>query len=338
MSNYTGAKCEYCHKVFSDKDDIVVCPECGSPYHRACFEQAGECVNHELHEKGGSWTAASEGEGESDGDIRCPRCGESNPSTGIFCTRCGMPLRFDAGERPFNGTAQPGQSQNGQGFGNNGQGFGMGRGFGGGFGGFGPGQPGNFGMPFQGEQINKDTDIDGNSVGEYVKFAGSNPIYFIMQFIRFAKTHIKYSVNFVALFFTEFYFFYRKMYKQGIIAFVSLTLLSVPYFVTLLGTGMIANVSVPSFMVDNENTVRLVLNICSLLSCGIRVLFGLMANYWYYSKARKTLGEIKNNALDEERKNDMIAKNGGTSIQALIVSVTVYFTVVVAVLMIAVAL
>ncbi|MBQ3919840.1 MAG: hypothetical protein II695_09210, partial [Oscillospiraceae bacterium] len=31
---YTGHKCMVCGKVFTDDDDVVVCVECGTPYHR----------------------------------------------------------------------------------------------------------------------------------------------------------------------------------------------------------------------------------------------------------------------------------------------------------------
>ena len=55
MADFTGAKCEYCKKIFTSTDDVVVCPDCGTPYHRECYIEAGECINYELHEKGGDW-------------------------------------------------------------------------------------------------------------------------------------------------------------------------------------------------------------------------------------------------------------------------------------------
>ncbi|MBS6236502.1 MAG: hypothetical protein KH615_11425, partial [Clostridiales bacterium] len=39
--DYTGLKCPVCGKPFGTDDDIVVCPEYGAPYHRACYQQAG---------------------------------------------------------------------------------------------------------------------------------------------------------------------------------------------------------------------------------------------------------------------------------------------------------
>lgn len=55
MLDYQGCKCHYCQKSFKNDDDIVVCPECGTPYHRHCFQDAGQCTNIELHQSGESW-------------------------------------------------------------------------------------------------------------------------------------------------------------------------------------------------------------------------------------------------------------------------------------------
>lgn len=35
--DYRGQHCPICGKEFCDGDDIVVCPECGTPYHRECY-------------------------------------------------------------------------------------------------------------------------------------------------------------------------------------------------------------------------------------------------------------------------------------------------------------
>ena len=43
--DYRGQHCPICGKEFCDGDDIVVCPECGTPYHRECYKTAGHCVN-----------------------------------------------------------------------------------------------------------------------------------------------------------------------------------------------------------------------------------------------------------------------------------------------------
>ncbi len=37
--DYTGKKCPICSEKFKADDDIVVCPKCGAPYHRSCYEK-----------------------------------------------------------------------------------------------------------------------------------------------------------------------------------------------------------------------------------------------------------------------------------------------------------
>lgn len=47
--DFTKYKCAVCNKDFNKGDDIVVCPECGTPHHRECWKQAGECINSFKH-------------------------------------------------------------------------------------------------------------------------------------------------------------------------------------------------------------------------------------------------------------------------------------------------
>ena len=57
MQEYQKQPCIVCEKPFTDSDDIVTCPECGTPYHRACWQQEGHCINLKLHQSGESWMA-----------------------------------------------------------------------------------------------------------------------------------------------------------------------------------------------------------------------------------------------------------------------------------------
>ena len=60
--------CQVCQKEFQKGDDIVVCPECGTPVHRECWKQLGHCVNEYRHGTGWSFeipSAAKEPEVET---------------------------------------------------------------------------------------------------------------------------------------------------------------------------------------------------------------------------------------------------------------------------------
>lgn len=46
---YEGVSCPICNGVFDKDADVVVCPECGTPAHRTCYEKNGGCANASKH-------------------------------------------------------------------------------------------------------------------------------------------------------------------------------------------------------------------------------------------------------------------------------------------------
>ena len=56
-----GQKCPACGRNFDHDDDIVVCPVCGTPQHRACWDERGECVNASRHAEGYVWQPEAAG-------------------------------------------------------------------------------------------------------------------------------------------------------------------------------------------------------------------------------------------------------------------------------------
>lgn len=57
MSIFENQQCPVCNREFVDDDVIVVCPECGTPHHRECYDLIGHCVNKGLHKAGYDYTA-----------------------------------------------------------------------------------------------------------------------------------------------------------------------------------------------------------------------------------------------------------------------------------------
>ena len=55
MPKYYGCPCEGCGKPLTLQDDIVVCPDCGAPYHRDCYEKLGRCIHSPAHAAGYEW-------------------------------------------------------------------------------------------------------------------------------------------------------------------------------------------------------------------------------------------------------------------------------------------
>lgn len=57
--------CPYCQKPFEEGDDVVVCPECGTPVHRHCWAEVGHCINEDKHAEGFAWEAPYSAEREA---------------------------------------------------------------------------------------------------------------------------------------------------------------------------------------------------------------------------------------------------------------------------------
>lgn len=62
MQRYLNQPCAYCEKKFKENDDVVVCPDCGTPHHRECYFENNACVNKELHNNGFEWKSNTEKE------------------------------------------------------------------------------------------------------------------------------------------------------------------------------------------------------------------------------------------------------------------------------------
>ena len=109
MQNYISEKCPVCGKEFCRDDDIVVCPDCGTPHHRECYKQLGHCANEEKHGSfewsesfsTGNMSGAAEPQSVPAGTEAaiCPYCGTKNPAGGRYCVNCGAPL-VKTEERP----------------------------------------------------------------------------------------------------------------------------------------------------------------------------------------------------------------------------------------------
>ena len=48
-SRFENKLCPVCRKRFGKDDEIVVCPECGTPHHRACWNSLNHCGVEEFH-------------------------------------------------------------------------------------------------------------------------------------------------------------------------------------------------------------------------------------------------------------------------------------------------
>lgn len=292
MRNYIGSKCIACGTVFDTGDDIVVCPDCGTPYHRDCYFKIGRCINTDLHESGEAWKPDNMPEPtvEEQKTVRCIRCGAENPMGEHVCSNCGTPLVNMQATRPTFDGQQPNVNNNAAD----------------------DDYDEEMHAPNGAVMYNQDSEIEGIKLGDYARYVGTNPIGYLPNFIRFGKYGRKISLNFFAMFFPELYFMYRKMKLWGILAVVVFSLLSVPTMIEMYDEGFMGMKLTFGINVKSHQFVS-ISNAMRYMKIVLQILSGLFANYLYYQQAKKDITRIRSENYEDDVSKLKIIGKGGTS-------------------------
>ena len=308
--DYIGNKCPVCQQYFHANDDVVVCPECGTPHHRACYEQLGHCANENLHAQGYDYQEDKADEKES---VKiCPSCGKTNDNDHFFCGHCGAPLSGGQAQNqqtPPPGTGMPFGQQNTQ-------------------------DGGAFNIPFMDPLGGVDNNVDfgdGVTAGETAKYVKQNTPYFIRVFNNI-KTMNKSKFNFAAAIFTGGYMLYRKMYKIGtIFAAIQLAMLAVESYLSIAYSSLYTDfLEVYSQALSAGNLVSdfyqylqglsvtqiLILYLPTLLEMArvaMMIVFGICFNRMYFKHCKKQIVQIKASAKDNENPETILQTKGGVN-------------------------
>ena len=228
---YKDVICSGCGRAFTEDDDVVVCPVCGTPHHRACWMVQGRCANEALHEQGFEWKFPEELDplkkleeqkqkahspapdfSFKNGEkiVECPHCGALNYENDAFCMKCHAPLKERANPTDAAPEDARDDRQGGQ-------------------------QSYHYTDPHRLAYDNQrlygglepNIMIDGIPVAEYSEYiGGSAPGKIIRRIAGMERYDRKVSFNFAAFVFGPIWFFYRKMYKTGVMILVLITLCS----------------------------------------------------------------------------------------------------------------
>lgn len=355
---YTGNICHGCQQAFTDSDDVVVCPECGTPQHRECYEKENKCVCAHLHAEGYTWQGivhkeASLPETKKE-TVACPNCGYENPKGSPMCKQCGMKFTLfgmnvvdamheqeeknENSNRDIPAYKAPFTLGEGEGFDVQAQGEenptvsqveelitnvltgnteqapeGDGR--------------INLGGPFP-----VTDEIDGVMTNTVGNFIGTNAMGYISKFKKISRGS-KLSFNFAAFFLSPYWFFYRKLYKAGIVittVLFSLSIVMTPYFMDMLEVyeKFIPLVQAGT-MTEAQFTelygefvaVSVPVAVYMFVTLAIQFICGFAANHLY---KRYVIGHAKKAERLPNKKLAMayVVKNGGASI---LVAILAYF-------------
>ncbi len=318
MADYTGSRCIVCTEQFKEDDDIVVCPECGTPYHRECYAKSGKCLNTELHRTHRTWKPSSDvgdGLGGAVGEENiCRVCGCVNTQTALFCSRCGNPMpaleRHNEEIREKQSAAMNGNPYFGGGEEKNGGGINV--------------RPFliNFSDPLCG--YNPDEDFDGVRLCELGDYVETNTHYYLPIFKRIKETSRAISWNFSAMLFPELYFAYRKMPLVALGAFIVRAVSRLPMYISVLAQGNIMYLSELAQNFDLRSTAFQAMNMLSyVLTYALMFFCGSFANRIYYKHSVRKTAKIKA-AVPPQNLRQTLRRKGGTSALWLVLFIILY--------------
>lgn len=296
-----GKKCPICDNNFHAYDDVVVCPDCGTPYHRECYDSKGECIFKELHgvevPKCES-TDANENTTTPDNTV-CPSCGHQNRKEALFCDRCGSSINSTTKNST---TTVP-----------------------------------IFFDPMAG--VNPEEEFEDDvTAGEVAKYVKNNTPYYMYTFNKIKKTGGIGKLNFAALLFSGGWMLYRKQYVKGAIItaivailMIASTFLSMTYSKDILDTVLISvGLSYDTTMeelLQNSVEIRNAFNALSVkdqllyaLPYGlefirfvISIILCVFGNKMYYKHCIKEVKKIKEDKESTLSASERLQTQGGVN-------------------------
>lgn len=299
--DFIGNKCPVCDQYFHSDDDVVVCPECGTPHHRACYEELGHCVNEALHAEGYDFSQSEDNNDNRDVVI-CKSCGKENDKYQFFCKYCSAPLQQEERRQTDNDTQQ-------QPFGNGVNGM-------------------PYNMPFLDPLggVPADTDLgDDVTAGEAAKYVKQNTPYFVRIFNNI-KAFNKSKFNFSAALFSGGYLLYRKMYKLGAIIFALEVVIYAAMMYTVIACrdlyqnfmnaysgGMNKATEFLSGLEFKDSLMLYIPAISYIILIALMIIVGANFNRMYMRHCKAEIIKIKLNAKDGENPETLLQTKGGVN-------------------------
>lgn len=306
MPKYYGCPCEGCGKPLTLQDDIVVCPDCGTPYHRDCWKKVGACMHRSEHAAGFEWQPEIGPEAvKAAHEATCPNCGTRNTPGAARCSHCGCPLPRSEGDSadadkpeeqvPIYARDPAALHQDRS------------------------AAPGPHIETYSADreggiyrrEIGPEDTIDGIKAKDWAAYVGRSPMYYLMQFFRMSITNRKAAVCLSAFLFGPAYLFYRKMWKEGLLTAVLTIVLSIPTFIEIIS---VFNPSLLGAM--PLGWLPVAVNVCAVASWALNIILGLFAVSWYRREAKKNIDRIYADYPDGEARTDALLQKGGTNLLA----------------------
>ncbi len=303
MYNFKGEPCSICNEPFKKGDDVVVCPECGTPYHRECYLKEKRCLFEDKHAQGFEYKPKKEEQQK----VRCANCGAENENEALICTHCQSPIKKEFTEDGVNydeqgrKRVQPNleKQQNNvysvlpEGLVN----------------------PNITQMFDEKIMLRKYDDI---SAADWAKFIGKSAPVYLYRFFNMDSTKRKTTFCFSALLFAPFYFLFRKMWFWAIVSIIGSAIVNIPGVISIfqaLGLPLFSSITAQSLYYINIA--------CYVLNFAMSIYFGLYAFYLFRQHGVKIIKKLQQSETSVDEYNKKLTKAGAPSAVAVAIYIVI---------------
>lgn len=300
MPKYYGCPCEGCAKPLTLQDDIVVCPDCGAPYHRSCYEKLGQCLHKPAHASGYEWKFPYQ-----DSELRtCPSCREQTLRNETSCRCCGAVLPPEGAPEPERTAGSAARERLAD-------------------------EEDDFDYEslyrrFEQTVANplhrnlraafgKEELIDGIPSQDWMDYIGGAAPAYLADYSRMQLQGTKISMSFSALLFGPFYFFYRKAWKPAFAFLAAELVLTLPSLISLM--QVTGSTLAPAL---SDSTLTTLSHIMTILSFLLMLARGLYGKWLYRKSAAEHIKRIRKDFPDASQRRAVLAAQGGVSLAAVL--------------------
>ena len=163
----------------------------------------------------------------------------------------------------------------------------------------------------QRREIGPEDPIEGIKAKDWAAFVGRSPMYYLMQFFRMSETKQKVTLSLSAFLFGPAYLFYRKMWKQGLLATLVMVVLSIPGFMSIIATFN------PTFFGSLPlGWLPAAYTIGEIGIWAFKVILGMFAVSWYHDSSKAQIEEIYMACPEGDGRTELLVQRGGTNLLA----------------------
>lgn len=299
MSRFTDKLCPICRERFTDNDDVVVCPECGTPHHRECYNKTGSCGVGGYHAEGFVWN------GKLPDELETVR--QEAPKDSFDPHYAEYPTGAGAQDIPHSSGVPEIEELNGF-----------------------PDQYFEFYREIRSMTIDEERGEDGVSGKELCHFAGKSIMHYAQAFSAFRKgiikdgkrQPVKIFINVCSGFFMPIHQFYRRMDLLGILLLLVSAVTALPEILLMYDVEY-ASIEFTAAMTSTLNMLAVLSNLISFAATILMCIFG---DYLYYRFCVRRIKKIRSRYDDGKAQGYYmaLAESGAPSKLRIVIGILAY--------------